>query len=178
MTSDDYCCRELRAADAASLVDAYLRNREHLAPWEPVRQDAFFTVAGQEGAIQQRLADNATGRGASWVMTSGESIVGRVDLSNVVRGPFQSCSLGYWIGAEHTRRGLATMAVNYACDHARGWGLHRVEGATVLANTPSQAVLAKCGFTLVGTAAAYLFIAGRWQDHRIYQRILHSESPG
>lgn len=178
MTSDEYGLRELRPTDAAAFVDAYTENREHLAPWEPVRQDAFFTIAGQEAAIEQRLADNAAGRGASWVVTHREQIVGRVDLSNVVRGPFQSCSLGYWIGARHTRRGLATMAVTHACDHALSWGLHRVEAATMLANSPSQTVLGKCGFTPVGTATEYLFIAGRWQDHRIYQRILHGEPPG
>ena len=44
--------------------------------------------------------------------------------------------------------------------------------------TPSQAVLAKCGFTPIGTASDYLFIAGRWQDHRLYQRLLHDGPPG
>ena len=177
MTAAGYDLRELRPTDAAGLVDAYDENHAHLAPWEPVRADTFFTIAGQQEAIESRLAANAAGGGASWVVTRGGRIVGRVDLSNVARGPFQSCSLGYWIGAEHTGRGLATMAVEAACGHARSWRLHRVEAATIESNTPSQAVLARCGFTLVGTAADYLFIAGRWQDHRIYQRLLHDGPP-
>jgi ribosomal-protein-alanine N-acetyltransferase len=177
MSVADYSLRELRPTDAAGFVDAYAENEKHLAPWEPIRADSFFTEAGQEDTIRSRLADNAAGRGASWVVTLGERIVGRVDLSNVARGPFQSCSIGYWIGREHTGRGLATMAVNAACDHARSCGLHRVEGATIESNTPSQRVLARCGFTLVGTAPGYLFIAGRWQDHRIYQRLLHDHPP-
>jgi ribosomal-protein-alanine N-acetyltransferase len=33
-------------------------------------------------------------------------------------------------------------------------------------------VLEKNGFEAYGTARAYLHIAGQWQDHRMYQRIL------
>ena len=37
--------RLVRADDAAALADAYTRNRDYLAPWEPLRNDEFFTEA-------------------------------------------------------------------------------------------------------------------------------------
>lgn len=177
MEPRDYRVRSLQSGDAPRLADAYARNRAHLQPWEPIRPESFFTASGQAEVVEQRLGDEASGRGRSWVVELGDLIVGRVDLSNVARGVFQSCSLGYWIDAGHTGRGLATRAVDTACDEARAWGLHRVEAATVLHNAASQAVLRKCAFSLIGRAPSYLFIAGAWADHVVFQRILHSSPP-
>ena len=48
-------------------------------------------------------------------------------------------------------------------------GLHRLEAGTLLHNTPSQRVLARNGFRPFAVAEAYLKIAGRWQDHILFQ---------
>jgi ribosomal-protein-alanine N-acetyltransferase len=50
-------------------------------------------------------------------------------------------------------------------------GLHRLEAGTLLHNTASQRVLERNGFTRFGLAPKYLSIAGRWQDHVLFQRI-------
>ena len=172
---DGYEVRKLRRGDGSALAAAYGRNADHLAPWDPVRTASFYTTAHQEGLVEQLLEEEEAGRGASWVVTDGADILGRVNLTHVVRSVFQSCHLGYWVDAGHTGRGLATSMVTTACGEARSLGLHRVEAATMLANAASQAVLAKCGFELVGTAPAYLFLAGRWQDHLVFQKLLHDE---
>src|SRR5688500_17348138 len=83
MTEPSYRIRELSASDAVALNDAYARNMQHLAPWEPIRPDSFYTVEGQEAVIAQRLEDLEVGRGASLVIEHGPGIVGRADLSNV-----------------------------------------------------------------------------------------------
>lgn len=175
---EGYELRELRIDDAPAFVRAYERNREHLAPWEPVRPASFYDLEGQTRAIEQRLQDQHDGKGASWVLLHDDDVVGRAELSNIVRGVFQSGSLGYWVDAAHTGRGLATAAVVHACQWATKAGLHRVEAATLVHNAGSQRVLDRCGFTTVGPAPAYLFIAGRWQDHLIFQRVLHDRPPG
>ena len=100
-------------------------------------------------------------------------MVGRVNLNNIVMGVLRSASVGYWVAAEHGGRGLATGAAEYACAQAQGRGLHRVEAGTMLHNDASQRVLERCGFEFIGVAPRYLFLAGAWQDHRLYQRILH-----
>ena len=79
--------------------------------------------------------------------------------------------------AEHLRRGLARAAVEHACLEALGLGLHRVEAGTLPHNEASQRVLLSAGFEHLGTARGYLFIAARWQDHRLYQRLLHDDPP-
>jgi ribosomal-protein-alanine N-acetyltransferase len=168
-----YRIRELDVADAPALAGAYRRNREHLAPWEPVRDESFFTERGQATASAGQLASARQGLVVPWVVTHGERIVARVNLNNIVRGVLRSGALGYWVDVEHTRRGLAVGMVEFACEEALARGLHRVEAGTMLHNVASQRVLERCGFEVYGTAPSYLFIAGAWQDHRLFQRILH-----
>ena len=173
-----YDVRPIRLSDAGPLAAAYVRNREHLAPWEPTRPADFFTAAGQQQVVRGQLERMRAGDHAAWVITRGEEVVGRVVLNNIVRAVFCSASLGYWVDHEHLRRGLARAAVEHACSEARGLGLHRVEAGTLLHNVASQRVLLGAGFEHVGTARGYLFIAGRWQDHHLYQRLLHDDPPG
>lgn len=176
MLPDGYLIREVELSDADALCAALVRNREHLAPWEPIRPESYFTPGGQEDDVRARLGERAAGLGGTWVVMHQGVIVGRVTLSNVARGPFQSCNLGYWVDHARTGRGLATAAVTAACDAARAWGLHRVEAGTLPDNPASQAVLLKCGFAEFGLAPDYLLIAGEWRDHRLFQRILHRSS--
>lgn len=172
---DGYELRELRADDAPALAEAYSRNSEHLAPWDPRRPDDFYTVAGQAAAVGAQLESVANGHLVAWVLTCGHEIVGRMNLNNIVRAAFWSGALGYWVDGAHQGRGLATAAVEMACAEAKVRGLHRVEAATLVHNAPSQRVLLKCGFERYGLAPRYLFIDGAWQDHVLFQRILHED---
>lgn len=174
---EEYDVRPLRIEDAPALAASYLRNREHLAPWDPARPDSFYTLQGQAAAVRDRLSTDAAGLGRSWVLVHGDDVVGRVNLNNLVRGVFQSAALGYWVDAAHTDRGLGKALVEFACSAAADIGLHRVEAGTLTHNTVSQAVLRSCGFVHYGTAPEYLYIAGAWQDHDLFQRILHQHPP-
>ncbi len=173
--AEGYDVRPLRIEDAAAMAAAYARNRDHLARWDPARPDSFFTVEGQEDALARQLSLVEGGLLASWVLTDGEDIVGRVSLNNIVRGVLQSAAAGYWIDQGHLRRGLASAGVEHACSEALAMGLHRVEAGTMVANEASQGVLLRAGFEHYGTAPRFLFIAGDWQDHHLYQRILHDQ---
>ncbi|MFW3464471.1 GNAT family N-acetyltransferase [Streptomyces microflavus] len=175
----DVLMRPLEEADFSGLCRAYLRNRDHLRPWDPRRSEDFFTEQVQADRVRSQLKERDAGRLAPWVLTLGHEVVGAVTLSNVALGPFRSANLGYWIDAEQVGRGLATEAVRAACQAADGQlGLHRIEAGTVIANLASQRVLAKCGFGVIGTAPKYLHIDGEWRDHVLFQKILNSRSPG
>jgi|tagenome__1003787_1003787.scaffolds.fasta_scaffold20987099_4 ribosomal-protein-alanine N-acetyltransferase len=168
-----YEIRPLTTEDAPALVQAYSRNQDHLSPWEPRRSPEFYTTAWQLEDVTAKLDSAAVGQQDPWVIWSGEEVVGRVHLTNITRGVFQSASLGYWVDHRHTRRGLATAAARSAVQRATELGLHRIEAGTLPHNEASQMVLRRCGFERIGTAEDYLFIAGSWQDHVIFQKILH-----
>ncbi|MET1021720.1 MAG: GNAT family N-acetyltransferase [Arthrobacter sp.] len=166
--------RVLRVSDADPLCAAYLRNREHLAPWEPLRAEEFFTVEGQMVNVQSKLALFIAGSDVPWVLTDGEAIVGLMTLSGIVRGPFLSAHLGYWVDQGYGGRGIGTAAVAFAVEAAREeLALHRLQAATLRHNAASQKILKRAGFTEIGVAPAYLNIAGGWQDHLLFQRLLY-----
>ena len=158
--------------DAPVLAELLTANREFLAPWEPTHAEDFFTVDGQRAAIDNVVIEHERGITVPSVILNDGRVVGRVTLSNIVRGPFQSCNLGYWVDSGHNGRGLGTAAVREIVELAFGpLGLHRVEAGTLPHNIGSQRVLERNGFVLFGTAPAYLRIAGSWQDHFLYQAV-------
>lgn len=178
MLPDGYELRPLRQEDSAALAAAYRRNREHLAPWDPARPERFFTDEGHADEVAKQLESTAADRRHAFVLWYGGVVAGRVNIDNINRGVMQSCTLGYWLDHEHLGKGLATAMVEFAVERAREHGLHRVEAGTLLHNTKSQAVLQRAGFQEFGVAEKLLFIAGKWQDHVLFQRILHDEPLG
>lgn len=162
--------RVVRLDDAADLASLVRDNRDFLAPWEPVREEPYFTRAGQQTVIAEALHQRELGLAEPRVILDGSRVVGRITIHFITRGPFQSCGLGYWLSADVNGRGLASAAVvemvRFAFDEL---ALHRVEAGTLLHNHRSQRVLERNGFTRFGLAPRYLNIAGQWQDHVLYQ---------
>lgn len=165
--------RPVRAGDELALHRLLAANREHLAATSPARPDSYYTLEGQEAAVTGQVAAREAGTAAPYVIVLGGRIVGRVSLSNIVRGAFQSADLGYWIDREHQGRGIVSNAVGLLVGVARDdLGLHRVAAGTLTGNVGSQRVLVRNGFEQYGLARRYLRIAGEWRDHALFQRIL------
>lgn len=157
--------------DAPVLAQLLRTNREFLAPYEPFRADDYYTDDGQRSVVEDALRQHEQGSALPhFILDDSGRVVGRITLNSIVRGAFQSCSLGYWLGAADNGRGLATAAVRDILRVAfEDLGLHRVEAGTLLHNVRSQRVLEKNGFVRFGLAPAYLKIAGEWRDHVVYQ---------
>ena len=157
--------------DAVPLARLVRANREYLAPWFPVQNGAYFTEVGQREVLARDLARHEQGEMLPLAILDAQGAVcGRINLNSIIRGAFQSASVGYWVSQSHAGRGLASAAAAEAVDVAfTGLGLHRVDAATLLHNTPSQRVLARNGFRPFAVAEAYLKIAGKWQDHILFQ---------
>jgi len=168
-------CRLITPADAAALAGLVRANRDFLAPWEPLRDEGYFTEAGQLADIEQALERHQTGNALPWVILDADgAVAGRITLNGIVRGAFQSCSVGYWLSSAAGGRGLATSALHDIKTTAFSeLGLHRIQAETLPHNDASQRVLARNGFSRIGFAPTYLKIAGRWQDFVLYQIVNH-----
>jgi ribosomal-protein-alanine N-acetyltransferase len=147
-------------------------NREFLAPWDPVHPDVDFTEDGQVAAVLAALSRHRDGTAVPHaILDEDGDVAGRITLNGIVRGPFQSCSVGYWVSEERNGRGIATAAVGailrVAFDEL---GLHRAQAETLPPNTASPTVLLRNGFERIGMAPAYLRFAGEWQDHLLFER--------
>jgi len=170
--------RPLELGDVPALTALLRENREHLRRWDPRRTDDFFTEDEQIRRARSTLAEMDAGDSAAFVITDGDELLGRLTLSGIVRGVFQSCAMGYWVRADRLGRGHATRAVELATAHAFGeLGLHRVQAETVRENVASQIVLRRNGFTQYGVAPKYLEINGRWRDHRMFQLLAEDAPP-
>lgn len=76
------------------------------------------------------------------------------------------------MSAARNGRGVATAAVGATVELAfHQLQLHRLQAGTLVHNAASQRVLERNGFVRFGLAPGYLHIAGRWQDHVLFQRL-------
>jgi len=170
--------RPFTVDDAPALLASYLRNREHLLPYDPARPDSFWTLEGQQARVADLVRQTQAGTTFPCGIFDGNRVIGTMTFNTIVRGPFCSTSLGYWVDVDETGKGLATSAVAAMLLIAdQQLGLHRVDASTMTTNLVSQRVLVKNGFEKYGTARNYLHIAGRWGDSHLYQRILNDRTP-
>lgn len=162
-------------ADAPALESYYARNADHLAPWEPLRPEGFHSEASWRTRLEEQLDDITAGRMlpmAARLLGASDEIIAVCNLSNIARGPFQACAMGYSIAAAHEGKGLMIEVVGAVVDHALGpMGLNRVMANHLPENTRSAALLARLGFEREGYARRYLKIAGEWRDHVLNSKI-------
>ncbi len=92
--------------------------------------------------------------------------VGYVEITNIVRGVFQSGYLGYYMFEGHQRRGVMRWALGVVV--RRAWAelkLHRLEANIQCGNDASIALVRSLGFQQEGVSPKYLKLGGRWRDH-------------
>lgn len=160
--------RLLRGPDTQALLRYRTENREHLTPWEPLRDEAYYTPEHCARTIADGREAAQLDRGYPLaVFDMGETeILGTITFANVMRGPFQACLLGYGAALQAQGKGLMHEALQVALDWAfGGLDLHRVMANHLPVNERSARLLARLGFEREGYAKSYLRIAGVWQDH-------------
>ncbi|UJF32680.1 GNAT family N-acetyltransferase [Paenibacillus hexagrammi] len=163
--------RQLHEQDADELLQLRIRNRDYFQAFEPIRSDAHYTLEGQRSDIQQ--AAQAFEQGQSYIfgifLEESHTLVGRIALTAVARGPFQNASLGYYLDQAHQGQGYMAEAVSQCVRYAfETAGLHRIQAGVMPNNEPSIRVLQRCGFRYEGLAKRYLQIHGKWEDHQLY----------
>lgn len=156
------------AGDAKAVSEFYLNNSEHLRLWEPLRDDGYHLPEAWEKRLDEREIEQSEGRAAYFVSYNPvvSEVVAMCSLTNIVRGPFQACYMGYSISAKHQGKGLmkdlCRQVIGYAFNEL---GLNRIMANYMLNNHRSAALLDRLGFVKEGVAKDYLFINGNWEDH-------------
>jgi ribosomal-protein-alanine N-acetyltransferase len=165
--------RPLVAQDFNGWSEVRRRNGEWLTQWEPMRlthhpdpetnREVFAARCGARE--RERLAGTQYAFG---IFVDG-AFAGEINLNNVVRGAFQSATIGYWIDKSRAGRSLMSEAVvvlaQYAFEEMR---LHRLEICIIPRNVNSRRVMEKLGIRTEGIAERFLEINGVWEDHIRY----------
>lgn len=162
--------RAPHTALAPAAADFQVRNAAHLAPWSPPTPPDIATARVQAERLAASAAEMAAGRAAeAWLEPRDEPgrLIGRIQCSQIVLGPFRNAILGYSLDAEAQGQGLMTEALAAVRDTLFGprWLLHRLQAAVRPENTRSLALLTRLGFEREGLAPRYLYIDGAWRDH-------------
>lgn len=165
--------RPLIESDAQELLALRSRNKAFLQPFEPIQAPNHFTLAAQRESVQQAIRnwEHGLAYGFGIFLIETEELIGRVNLSNVSRGAWQNCTVGYFIDQAQNGRGLMSEALRLAVGFAFNEAcLHRVQAGVMPRNIGSIRVLEKAGFRNEGLSKRYLNINGVWEDHLIFAR--------
>ncbi|WNS45287.1 GNAT family protein [Paenibacillus sp. MMS20-IR301] len=170
MTEQQVYVRFSEEKDAGALTELYKRNREFFAQHSPDVPEEFYTEEYQRDKIMRYNEDRAEDRKYDFVVChkADDRIIGTVGLTFVVRGPLQSCMIGYSLDKEYNGKGYMTEAVKqvvrYAFDELK---FHRITGEVSPRNPGSIRVLENAGFHKEGIAQRNVKINGVWEDHQI-----------
>ena len=157
--------------DARRCAEFNRDNIEFLAPWEPEMTVSSFDVAAIAAVREKAVADAVAGKAFSFAMFPSDPnaetpIVGWLSLSNIIRGVFYACYMGYELDRRMEGHGYMSEAARAAIDFAfKTLRLHRIMANYMPHNQRSAALLRRLGFTIEGVARDYLYIAGGWRDH-------------
>jgi ribosomal-protein-alanine N-acetyltransferase len=154
---------------ASAALDFHRRNTEHLTPWSPPKPAGFDTIAFWNEYVEKSQIAFLQGSVVRlWLREKAnpEQVIGSVGFSQIFRGPFCNCVLGYQIDRAFEGKGLMSEALQQAISYMFvEQKLHRINANYRPENIRSGRLLARLGFHTDGFAPRYLFINGQWRDH-------------
>jgi ribosomal-protein-alanine N-acetyltransferase len=163
--------RPWQDTDGEAVVELFLRNREHWQEFEPLRDDAYFTLESRLQGIAHSQAGWKQGSSYEFgiFLKDSERLIGDIAVDEVRRDPFLHAFVGYSIDREQTGQGYATEALRLLTEFAFAQlRLHRLTAGVSPRNHGSIRVLEKLGYLREGLARENLRINGRWEDHYQY----------
>lgn len=147
------------------------RNRAHLKPWEPARDERYFTESAWIGAPERdrgEALDNEAYRFRLLLPNGDGEYIGTVSLRDIAYGPMHNAIIGYSLdhgfqGHGYMREAVAAVLA-YAFDELN---MRRVEACFMPANERSKQLLTSLGFEIEGLLRSSLEVDGKWEDHCI-----------
>lgn len=154
--------------EAIAMAEFASKNRAYLIPFEPLQPDYYYGPEYWHDKILQLQegfqADTSCCLNL-YLKETGQ-LLGMVNYSNIVRGAFHSCFLGFKIAENMQGQGLMTEAIKASIGYVFDTlNLHRISANYMPRNERSARVLEKCGFQKEGIAEDYLRINGTWEQH-------------
>lgn len=154
--------------DIPSILRYMRGNQARLAPLEPERPLNFYTLAYWQNYLARARVEFSEETSLRLLITPsrGKEVIGIINFSQIFRGPFQACYLGYSLDLEWEGRGIMLEALQCALDYVfQQLGLHRVMANYLPENERSRRLLERLGFVVEGRAMDYLQIGGHWREH-------------
>jgi ribosomal-protein-alanine N-acetyltransferase len=167
-----------------SLMQEYeVNNKKHLAPWQPLRNAEYYTELTTQQRIEQSHQQFLNGNSVFLAAKSlskvkgADNIIAVASFTNIIRGSFLACNLGYSVDKKYEGQGLMFEMLNASITYMfTQHRMHRIMANYIPSNKRSERLLQRLGFTVEGKAKSYLKINGSWQDHVLTSLINPNDS--
>lgn len=160
----------------ADLVYEYVNNEKaFLSQWEPSRPESYFELDACRQRIKEIRKDFLSDQSVSFFFLNPTQtkVIGYCSFSNIVRGHFQACYLGYSLAEAEQGKGMMSEALTHAIDYIyKEKNIDRIMANYMPKNKASEAVLKRMGFEKEGVAKNYLKINDEWEDHILTALVL------
>lgn len=151
--------REPEFTDEEKFIQAMQESKEFHYPWTtpPISTEQF-----QDFILRYRQPNNK----CYLVVNQLNVILGVFNLSEIVRGSFQSAYLGYYAVEKFAGKGLMSQGIKLLLYKVfTELALHRIEANIQPNNLNSINLVKNNGFRKEGYSPRYLNINGEWCDH-------------
>jgi ribosomal-protein-alanine N-acetyltransferase len=171
LETDRLLLTPLGPEDAARMAAFYSDNRAFHKPWFPPAPDEGYTEAFWRDRLEASADELRLGHAIRFQLLPIEDpesgpILGVANFTQIVRGAFHSCYLGYALAESAQGKGLMYEALARVIPWVIATKqLHRIMANYMPWNRRSGDLLRRLGFTVEGYARDYLFIDDAWSDH-------------
>ncbi|QUX96347.1 ribosomal-protein-alanine acetyltransferase [Marinomonas sp. CT5] len=165
----------LDEGQAPLLYDYINQEKDFLAPWEPLRSDGYYSLETCELRIREMRRDFLEDKGIvlCFLSPQEDKMLAYTNFSNIIRGVFQACNLGYSLRQSEQGKGIMHEALSAGIEYLhKEQHIDRIQASYMPRNARSAAVLKKLDFQKEGVARDYLKINGQWEDHILTALVL------
>lgn len=132
----------------------------------PLITEDSISIKACEKKLEKARSEFLDGTSVKFCITDNSAVVGDISFTNITRGPFQACNLGYKLDVDFEGKGVMhealSIAIQYVFDELN---VHRIMANYKPTNERSGNLLRSLGFNVEGYARDYLKLNGEWSDH-------------
>jgi RimJ/RimL family protein N-acetyltransferase len=141
--------------------------------WIPAVGSSYSREDAVSWVTREAPGERAAGTGLTVAIEADGRLVGSTGVHRIGQHPLGP-EVGYWIGPEGRGHGYAAEAAHAMAEWAIGLGAPRVYLVADVANTGSQQVARRAGFSQEGVLRSYL----HYRDGSLADAALFSRLPG
>ncbi len=177
ITTDRLILKVLDSVYAPKVLSFYQNNKTLFETFEPTRPQNFYTLDFQTAFMDYEYNDTIKGKTLRYYIFLKEdphTIIGSVNFSNIVHGPFSKTAIGYKLDQHYHGFGYATEGCKAAINIIfTNYKIHRIEARIAPENIPSIKLIERIGFCYEGIEYKGVEVNGVFRDHYRYSLLAY-----
>ena len=128
--------------DARLMLDYQCQNRIHFAPWEPNRDEEFYTLAYWQNFLPQHAEQLQNQTAIRFVALTPDrsEVIGTCNFTGITKAAFQACFVGYSVAEKYQGQGYMPEILEAALEYVFNTvGSHRVMATYMPSNEHTYA---------------------------------------